>query len=405
MAKCVLAAILSLAIVIHQIGRLIGQVRGPRPERPFRVVMIGTFYNVGWLAAHATPLARCDAVEEVLVVCDAPLGLQLSGMRYECPSAKLVSGFGRSLARVITLFRVAYQFHPQVFMGYHIMPNGPLALIMARLFGGHAIYQMTGGPIQLVGGGYQSENMLLAATETPSKILEFLMYSMVRCFDAIVVRGTSAQKFIRDGSLNPTTYLITGAIDVNRFAPVDKVKDLDVVYVSRLVPNKGVEHCIAVAGMLARMNTNIRIAIVGGGPLEAQFKELAEEYGVIDSILFCGQQDDVVPILQRGKIYLLLSPSEGMSIAMLEAMATGLAVVVTDVGDLSDVFRTRPVGKLIEALDIESISAEVNGMLSDQSTLSLMASNARQEILENYSVSAITERWKVIFTSLSSNGT
>lgn len=362
--------------------------------------MIGTFYNPGWLVAHAAPLSVCDQVDEVLVVCDAPLPVDLPKVSFHCPSRKLVRRLGRNLARVVTLSRVAWTFRPQIYMGYHVMPNGPLALVAARLFGGKAIYQMTGGPIQITRGGYQSENPLLAATKTPSRVLEFLMFSMVRCFDSVAVRGQRAQAYVAKHKLARSCLLITGAIDTDKFTTSKSVRDLDAIYVGRLIEYKGVDDCIRVASALGHINPQRIVGLVGGGPLESQLRSIADECDANAYLRFFGRQENVIPFLHRSKVFLLLSPSEGMSIAMLEAMATGLPVVVANVGDLSDVFTERSVGILIDDIDSAKVAEQINELIDDDVRWAEYSENSRKTIVEDFSVTVIGQRWARIISEL-----
>ena len=398
-AKVALAVILVLTVTVDKLGRLFHR-RSRKGDRPVRVVMIGTFYNVGWLVAHATPLCKCKLVDEVIVVCDEPLSLQLPKLVYRCPSKQSRARWGRNLAKLQTLVRVALELRPQIYMGYHIMPNSPLALIMARVFGGKAIYQMTGGPIQILEGGYRSENPLLAATGTPSRLLERLMFATVRCFDSVVVRGQSAREFILANRLNRRCIIITGAIDTGAFCESEQPRTYDAVYVSRLVPNKGVEECISVVLEMKRLGRPFSVAIVGGGPLQDALEAKVAEYGIMDQVTFLGQLSNVIPVLHSARLFMLLSPSEGMSIAMLEAMSTGLPVVVNDVGDLSDVFADRQVGILLREFDAQAVARQLVDLLADVNLLAACSKNARQTIVESFSVDSIAERWGKALTEI-----
>jgi glycosyltransferase involved in cell wall biosynthesis len=75
-----------------------------------------------------------------------------------------------------------------------------------------------------------------------------------------------------------------------------------------------------------------RLVIVGGGPLDAHLRELAERLGVSDTVLFLGERGDARELLGGFDLYCLPSLSEGTSIGLLEAMAASLPVVATRVG-------------------------------------------------------------------------
>jgi len=91
---------------------------------------------------------------------------------------------------------------------------------------------------------------------------------------------------------------------------------------------------------------------------------------------------------------MLVSPSEGMSVAMLEAMSSGLPVVVTDMGELRDVVEDGQNGVLIRRDAPEEAAAVVDGVLNSPEWLVHMAQRARGTILTRASVSAIARQWQ-----------
>jgi glycosyltransferase involved in cell wall biosynthesis len=285
-------------------------------------------------------------------------------------------------------------------MGYHIMPNAPFALIGARLFGAKAIYQMTGGPVQIVEGGFRSENPILRATGGPSKIQETLVYALVRCFDAVVVRGSKAQQFVIDNDLSRHCFVVTGAIDTERFAPSDESKDIDLIYVGRLVDNKGVEEYLAAVNALAKRYPQLRAGAVGDGPMRPEFERRIAQYGLTDRFTFFGKLADVTIILKRSRLFVLLSPSEGMSIAMLEAMSCGVPVVVTNVGDHSDVLLGKGGGILVDQCDPQTVADEMLALLQDKALWQQRSREARATILDQCSVAAMTRTWARELTTL-----
>jgi len=405
LARSVLYTLLSVVIVVHWVSKLLGslflwlaQVTGLQSStkrRPNRLVMIGTFYNPGWFYAHVGPLIRCEQIDEVIVITDEPVALDMENVSFQCPSPTLNARVGRMAARLLTVLRVGWQYRPIIYMGYHVMPNSPWALLGARLFGGKAMYQMTGGPVQIEGGGYLSENPLLRATGDRSKLQEQLLYAMVRCFDAVIVRGSKAQQFVRDQQLNKRCIVITGAMDITRFSPGDaELKDFDIVYVARLVPVKGLLLFLEVVAQIKASLPSVRVAIVGDGPLYDELIKQSERLGIRDNLHFLGKLSDVIPVLRRARVYVLLSENEGMSIAMLEAMSCGLPVVARDVGDLGDAITGRDSGVLVEKIDRQVIADATLRLLTDEAQWQRQSLAARQTIIELFSVDAITERWE-----------
>lgn len=405
-ARFVLFSLILCTLGVYWCGRLtwylinIIRKRPSGTSVPARIAIIGSFHNLGWLHAHIDPLIQCGNIDEVLVLCDNPINLGRENVSFHCPSPRLSSILGRNLARVITLLQTGLRYRPHIYMGYHIMPNGPLALMAAGLFNGKAIYQMTGGPIQVIHGGYQSENPLLRATGSPSQIQEKLVFTLVRQFDAVIVRGSKAKDFISRNQLSKNCFVITGAIDTERFRPGSMKKDIDVLFVGRLVEFKGLDKLLEVLESLHTIKPDFRASIVGEGPLGQSLEELARKAELLDNVLFHGNLEDVSTILKRSKIFIMLSLNEGMSIAMLEAMAAGVPPIVTNVGDLGDALKNRDNGILIDNVEPNKVATDIAEMLNDADLLLQRSEAARATIIQQFGMQAITTRWQEEIKSL-----
>jgi glycosyltransferase involved in cell wall biosynthesis len=384
----------STAAVVR-LGRWLRRVSGSRPhERPcgrMRLLMSGTFYNENWFRSHIFPLTQARAFETVYVITDEPL-FETEKVVYVAPSRLAAKALGRTLARAAVLMRTACRVRPDVVMGYHIMPNALLCLAAASLFGGRSVYQMTGGPTQIIGGGTRSENRLLRRLGRHSARLERLLFHVIRQFDLLIVRGESARAFVERHRLG-RALVLTGSVDTARFHPVEITPEYDLVSVTRLAPAKGLDFLLRLVGRLREPRPGVRLALVGDGPLRSSLEAEARTLGIEPNVCFLGKQQDVAPFLQRSRVFVLVSPSEGMSIAMLEAMACGLPVAVTDVGDLRDVVTEHLTGVFISRNDLEGAVKALDELLENHAGRHAMGRAATAVIRERCSIEAIARVW------------
>ena len=100
--------------------------------------------------------------------------------------------------------------------------------------------------------------------------------------------------------------------------------------IGRLVPEKRVQDLIWAADLLRVLHDNLRLLIIGDGPLRPQLEQYARLASDLDHIRFLGERDDVWRIMPHLDVLWNGSENRGMSIAILEAMAAGVPVIASD---------------------------------------------------------------------------
>ncbi len=364
----------------------------PRRFGQVRLLLAGTFYNENWFRSHVLPLTRTEGISDVYVVTDQPLS-KTDKVTYVCPPRWAQKVFGRVLTRAYMIFKCSMKYHPDILMGYHIMPNALLCLLASSLFGGRSVYQMTGGPIQIIGGGPGSENALLCRLRRESWILERLIYHLVRQFDLVVVRGQKAVDFMAEHRLAKRIVIITGSIHIdpallNRIQP-----QFDLVMVARHISEKQPSRFVDITHAISKYRPNVRAAFVGEGPLTTELKAQVKRLGIQRNVLFLGKLARVDEVLAASSLFVLTSQTEGLSIAMIEAMAAGLPVLVPNVGDLGSLVVDGENGFFIDPDDVENTARRIADLLDDEIRLQAMSHAAQQRATETNSITAIAGRW------------
>jgi glycosyltransferase involved in cell wall biosynthesis len=245
------------------LSRLTNRRGTPGPARARRLLVIGTFHNPNWYQAHLLPLTRCGA-GEVLLVCDeAPA--PMAGVRFACPPAWLSRICSRALAKFLWAAACAIRYRPDLCMGYHIFPAAVSALVVARLVNRPACYQDTSGPLELDGGGWHAENRVLAGLGKPSPFIERLAHAVVREFDLIVVRGTTAADYIRRTGYRRQLAVITGSIAAPAPWAACSDRPIDLIFVGQLIPRKRADRFLAIVAGVAAWRPDLRAVVVGDG--------------------------------------------------------------------------------------------------------------------------------------------
>ncbi len=362
-----------------------------------RIIINGTFHNPNWFFAHIEPLVRAN-YGEIILVCDEPVA-PLPGLTYVCPPKWAAQIFSRAGAKLIWTFLTGVRQPADIYVGYHIFPSAITALICARIFGAKAIYQVTSGPLELSGGGWNAENALLSALGKPSDIVANLAFAVTRQFDLCVVRGSSAKQFLSTINFSNQVEVVTGSVQVDdKCGQCDR--DIDVIFVGRLVEVKRIDRIIKITKDLVVSNPTIKVAIVGNGPEMDKLQKQVSALQLNKNIEFLGQRSDVPNLVGRSKVFVLTSRSEGVSIAMLEAMALRVVPVVSDVGDLNDFVINGETGFLVDQDDLQGFSERIGNLLSDTSTRTTLAEASRDKILLTSERQALAKRWFAILQDL-----
>jgi glycosyltransferase involved in cell wall biosynthesis len=363
-----------------------------------RILVVGTFHNPNWFYAHIRPLVR-SGVGTVVLVCDERVA-PMRGLQVQCPPRWLQRLLTRAGAKLAWSVVCAWRFRPDLYMGYHIFPCAVIALCVARLFGKPACYQITSGPLELEGGGWGAENRALRALGRPSPFVARLSAAVVREFDSVVVRGSGAAAYVRGLGFARSLSVITGSVEPRVAWRDFHARAIDVAFVGRLTECKRPDRFIAVVAAITAALPGVRVAVIGDGPDAAVLHQKVVALGLTDTVRFMGQRADVDQLLGATRVFVLTSRSEGLSIAMLEAMAAGAVPVVADVGDLRDEVQSGVNGFLVDQNDIAGYATAAIRLLTDEREWCACSRHAAHTARVTSGTDAIARRWQGLLRGL-----
>ena len=136
--------------------------------------------------------------------------------------------------------------------------------------------------------------------------------------------------------------------------------------VGRLVPVKNFGMAIDAIGELCRQGSNVHLLLVGDGPLHDSLSARAMHLGIADRIHLVGRREDVGRWMAAMDVYVNCSKSEGMSQSVVEAMAVGLPIIATDVGDNGIlVGGDDPCGQIVPSADVSALGRAITVLIAD----------------------------------------
>jgi glycosyltransferase involved in cell wall biosynthesis len=162
--------------------------------------------------------------------------------------------------------------------------------------------------------------------------------------------------------------------------------------VGRLEEQKGHRFLLEAVALLRRDGTfapRLLIIVVGDGRLRKELEERAIALGVAPWTSFLGMRQDIAEILKALDIYVMPSLWEGLSIAMLEAMAAALPLVVTDVGGVSQVAADCHCVVKVPPGDAPALREALRLLIEDPDRRSALAASARRRVLAKFSNEAM----------------
>jgi len=173
--------------------------------------------------------------------------------------------------------------------------------------------------------------------------------------------------------------------------------------IGSLYPVKGHRYLVeAMPAVLARYPHAV-LLVVGRGELEDVLKEQAKQLGVEGRVRFLGMRNDVPKLLGTLDLFVLPSLSEGLSLALLEAMAAHLPVVATKVGGNAELVVEGETGVLVPSKDAAALSEALCSLLNNRETRQRFGKNAAARVDERFSARLMTENYQHLYMKLLSN--
>jgi glycosyltransferase involved in cell wall biosynthesis len=167
--------------------------------------------------------------------------------------------------------------------------------------------------------------------------------------------------------------------------------------IARLVAVKDIGLLLEAVDLLRERVAGLRLVVVGDGPERAALERQAAGLGLGAAVEFRGHLADVWPVLRELQVYVLTSVSEGMPIAVLEAMAAGLPVVAAAVGGLPELIEDGITGFLVSrdtdrAATAQALAGKMESLLADAVARTRMGFAARRHVSESFSPAAAAQK-------------
>lgn len=164
---------------------------------------------------------------------------------------------------------------------------------------------------------------------------------------------------------------------------------LVVTTVGRLAPIKQQALFLDMASRLVATRREAIFLIVGDGALRGSLEQLADNLGLADSVRFLGWRGDLPRVYAATDVFVLTSANEGTPVALIEAMASGVASVSTDVGGVRDVITDSECGIIVPPGDVDALADSVSTLLDNETLRHGMGATARASVLPRFALNRL----------------
>jgi glycosyltransferase involved in cell wall biosynthesis len=216
---------------------------------------------------------------------------------------------------------------------------------------------------------------------------------------------------VRYDSIPPEkVQVIYNGIDPSQFAGEVKEEEVKIALglppssrvvgtIGRMTAQKG--HALllqAIADLKGRMD--LKLLLVGDGPLRQGLQERAQELGIRDRVCFAGFRRDIYPLLRAMELFVFPSLWEGMATAIVEAMSAGKAVVASDIPPIREIISSSDLGILVRPNDQGTLREGIERLLGDRASAEEMGKRAREYALSRFPIQKTVSDYQNLFAEM-----
>lgn len=230
-----------------------------------------------------------------------------------------------------------------------------------------------------------------------------LLYRVLSWFTNAVVTVSDAARDIalHVEKVNPAkVHRIWNGIDPARYVPASPSHTPVIGTVARLCSDKDQATMLQAFALVLKQVPAARLAIVGDGPLRDDLHAEARRLGITGQVDFRGARDDIPALLPGFTLFTLSSITEGIPMAVLEAMACGVPIVATDVGGCRQIVQPPECGLIVPPRDPAALANAYLELLRDPSRREKMGEAGRQRVIRHFSLETMTREYANLYEEL-----
>ncbi len=302
--------------------------------------------------------------------------IDIVGLPKKFTSNKIIIRYIRWFYEPLQLFSYVIKYKPQIIIGFYTLPKGFNTFIVSKITN-------TKAAIAVLGGKHEIEKKYMKFP----KLWEKLNLYMLSRVDYVFTKGQKDIDFLVKKGVKKNRILIyNGSIDIIKYySDSNTNKNIDLIFAGTFYELKGPDRFVNIVGELKHEFGNIRAVMLGDGKMKDEITELIKQKELNENIELPGYISNTNEYMQKSKIFVQPSRTEGLSTAMLEAMACGCIPIVSNVGNQTEAAIHEYNSMVVDDyLDINTYAKYIKRILLDEGFKKTLSENAVTTIKDKY---------------------
>jgi phosphatidylinositol alpha-1,6-mannosyltransferase len=260
-------------------------------------------------------------------------------------------------------------------LAWSTVPAGAIAWVLWRLMGLEYLVRVSGPDIP----GFESRYRFIYPFLTP------VVRGVWRDAKTVIAKCESEARMIQRVDRSANFRIIPNGVDLDRFRPGESIRDdgpLRILCVARLIERKGQFQLIEAVKKLLDDHVDVRLDLVGTGDAEGAYRAQVQKLGIERWVRFLGYvpRERIHRFYADAHVFVLPSYNEAMSVAMLEAMAAGLPVVVTDSSGSDELVKAGWNGFRFGWGDVNTLASHLYRFANDRDLVRRMSLESHRHV-------------------------
>lgn len=242
------------------------------------------------------------------------------------------------------------------------------------------------------------------------KLFMWLGGVSLRFFDEVVPLSEELRKdILKLGVDHRRVKLIMNGVDIDEIESEKKCRigaefgdrrDKKIGYVGQMAYRKNVGDLITAFDLLNRMHKDVKLILIGDGPMRGDLEKYANSLPSSEQIEFTGYREDRLKIVKELDLFCMTSSLEGIPRSMMEAMCMGVAVAAYNIPGVDRLIIHEKTGLLSPLGDVEKLKDSFGRLLFDPEFSGLIKANGKSHIYDNFSNYRMAEEYTKLYNRI-----